>query len=144
MADVIVVAAALLDDLEEPTAMLAARRARPEHLRGRWEFPGGKVDPGETAEAALHREIREELGVGIRLGAELPGPDDGAWRISERHLMRLWSAVVVDGVPAALEHEELRWLERAAWLDLDWLDADVRIVRALVERVSGDGAARRR
>ncbi len=143
MADVIVVAAALVDDLESPTSLLAARRARPEHLRGRWEFPGGKVDPGETAEGALHREIREELGVGISLGAELPGPDDGAWRISERHLLRLWSAVVVDGVPAALEHEELRWLGRSDWLSLDWLEADVRIVRALLDRVSGDGAARR-
>ena len=134
MPDVIVVAAALVDDLAAPTTMLAARRSRPERLRGRWEFPGGKVDPGESAVDALHREIREELGVVIRLGTELVGPDDGAWRISDRHLLRLWPAVVVEGEPAALEHDELRWLAAGEWLDVDWLEADVRIVRALLER----------
>jgi 8-oxo-dGTP diphosphatase len=132
--DVIVVAAALLDDLAAPNVMLAARRRKPEHLRGRWEFPGGKVDPGETPVAALHREIREELGVGIRLGDEVQGPDDGAWRISPRHLLRLWLAEVVDGEPTPIEHSELRWLGPGEWLDVDWLDADVRIVRALLER----------
>lgn len=134
MADVIVVAAALVDDLLAPTAVLAARRSRPAHLRGRWEFPGGKVDPGESAVEALHRELQEELGVIVRLGSELPGPDDGAWRISERHLLRLWPAVVVSGQPTPLEHDELRWLGAGEWLDVDWLDADVRIVRALLDR----------
>lgn len=131
---VVVVAAALVDDLVAPTRMLAARRRKPEHLRGRWEFPGGKVDPGETAVAALRRELLEELGVTVRLGDELPGPDDGAWRISPRHLLRLWLAEVADGEPTPIEHDELRWLGPAQWLEVDWLDADVRIVRALLER----------
>jgi len=133
--DVIVVAAALFDDLAAPNVMLAARRRTPEHLRGRWEFPGGKVDPGETPVEALHRELAEELGVAVRLGEELPGPDDGAWRISPRHLLRLWLAVVVDGEPTPIEHSELRWLGPGEWLGLDWLDADVQIVRALLERL---------
>jgi 8-oxo-dGTP diphosphatase len=133
--DVIVVAAALLDDLAAPNVMLAARRRKPEHLRGRWEFPGGKVDPGETPVEALHRELQEELGVVVRLGEELPGPDDGAWRISPRHLLRLWLAVVEDGEPTPIEHSELRWLGPGEWLEVDWLDADVQIVRALLERL---------
>lgn len=132
---VLVVAAALVDDLAEPARMLAARRRTPEHLRGRWEFPGGKVDAGETPHEALHREIREELGVGVRLGEELTGPDDGGWRISARHVLRLWLAVVIEGEPTPIEHDELRWLGPQEWLDVDWLDADVRIVRALAARL---------
>ena len=134
MPDVTVVAAALFDDLESPARLLAARRSRPARLRGRWEFPGGKVDPGETPVEALHREIREELGIAIRIGTELPGPDDGGWRITDRHILRLWPAVVLDGQPTALEHDELRWLPLGSWLDDHSHDADERIVRALLER----------
>lgn len=134
---VLVVAAALLDDLDAPSRLLAARRRRPTNLAGRWEFPGGKVDPGETPEEALHREIHEELGVRITLGAELPDPDGGAWRISARYRMRLWTAVVADGEPEPLtEHDALRWLDPGAWLAVPWLDADVPIVEHLHRSVT--------
>lgn len=130
---VVVVAAAVVDDLARPRRLLAARRRKPHSLRGRWEFPGGKVDGTETPVDALHRELLEELGVTVALGAELAGPDDGAWRISARYAMRLWPAVVVEGEPQPLiEHDELRWLDRGEWLSVAWLDADVRIVRALM------------
>ncbi|WP_026075262.1 (deoxy)nucleoside triphosphate pyrophosphohydrolase [Cellulomonas massiliensis] len=143
-APVLVVAAAIVDDLDDPRELLAARRARPASLAGRWEFPGGKVDPGEAPEEALHREIREELGVRIGLGAELAGPDEGAWRLSDRYVMRLWLAEVVDeGVPEALvEHDALRWLPTGQWHEVPWLDADVRIVTALAERI-GTAASHR-
>lgn len=129
----VVVAAAVVDDLTAPRRLLAARRSKPRSLRGRWEFPGGKVDAHETPEAALHREVLEELGVRVALGTEVLGPDDGAWRISPRYALRLWPAVVLDGDPRPLvEHDELRWLEAGEWLSVAWLDADVRIVRALM------------
>ena len=132
---VLVVAAALVDDLDVPTRLLAARRRAPVSLAGRWEFPGGKVDPGETPEEALHREIREELGVTIRLGEELQGPDDGGWRITSRYVLRLWTAVVTDGEPHPLvEHDAVRWLGPGEWLSVPWLDADVRIVSALEQQ----------
>ncbi len=137
---VVVVAAAVVDSLAAPRRLLAARRRRPQRLAGRWEFPGGKVDVGEGAEEALHRELREELGVSVALGAELPGPDDGAWRLSGRYAMRLWLAEVTEGEPAPLvEHDELRWLGPGAWLSVPWLDADVPIVEALLAstRVGG-------
>lgn len=140
---IIVVAAALVDDLTEPRLLLAARRRSPTQLAGRWEFPGGKVDPGETPVEALHRELREELGVAVELGPEVVGPDDGAWRLSTRYTMRLWLARVADGEPAPLvEHDELRWLEAGAWLSVPWLDADVRIVgslTAMLDRSGPDG-----
>jgi 8-oxo-dGTP diphosphatase len=130
---ILVVAAAVVDRLDDPRALLAARRSVPASLAGRWEFPGGKLEPGETPLDALHREIEEELGVRLRLGAELLGPDDGAWRLAEPYTMRVWLAEVADGVPEPrLEHDQLAWLAADEWLSVPWLDADVRIVRALV------------
>ena len=132
---VLVVAAVIVDDLARPTAFLGARRSRPAHLAGRWEFPGGKVDPGEAPEQALHREICEELGVTVELGDEVVGPDAGGWTITDRHVMRLWFARVVSGDPAPLvEHDELRWLTPAEFGDVPWLDGDVRIVEHIAGR----------
>ena len=129
---VLVVAVAIVDDLGRPARLLAARRTRPVHLAGRWEFPGGKVDPGETPQDAVHREVREELGVRVALGPEVTAPTPGGWPITERHVLRLWCAVLVEGEPAPLvEHDELRWLEREDWHTVDWLDGDVPIVHAL-------------
>lgn len=128
----LVVAVAILDELETPARLLAARRSAPASLAGRWELPGGKVEPGEDDVTAIHREIREELGVGIALGGLLPGPLGGDWPINERLRMRVWSAVVATGEPAPLaDHDELRWLPRGQWHDLAWLPADVPIIAAL-------------
>ena len=136
----LVVAGALVDDLDDPQHLLAARRATPASLAGRWEFPGGKVDPGESPEDALHRELREELGVRVGLGPELVGPDGGAWKLSASYVMRLWLVEVISGVPEPLvEHDDLRWLGPGQWLDVPWLDADVRIVEALVTALAGGG-----
>ena len=67
---ILVVAAVIVDDLTHPTRLLAARRAAPRALAGGWEFPGGKVEPGEDPIAALHRELAEELQITVDLGAE--------------------------------------------------------------------------
>ena len=123
----VVVGAALLDGAGR---VLAARRAI--GALG-WEFPGGKVERGETEAAALVRECREELGVEIRVGDRV-GPDvpvaGGRW------LLRVWTARVVGGEPAALEHAELRWLGPDQLDDVDWLPADRPVVEALRPRLS--------
>jgi 8-oxo-dGTP diphosphatase len=131
----LVVGAAIVDDLRVPRTLLAARRTEPPHLAGGWELPGGKVDPGEEAVAALHREVAEELGVEVELGEELPGPDLGlpGWPLPPHHRMRVWLARVTTGVPAPIEvHDELRILAPGQWLDVAWLPADVPIVAALI------------
>lgn len=140
MGRTLVVAAAILDDLTTPGALLAARRAKPLALAGRWEFPGGKVDPGETPVAALHRELREELGVEVELGAEVPPSTPAGWEITDRHTMRLWIARIVNGTAEPLiEHDRVAWLPSGQWFSVPWLDADVPIVRSLIHHLRSSG-----
>lgn len=130
----LVVGAAVVDDLEWPTTLLAARRTEPPGLAGGWELPGGKVEPGESPIDALHRELLEELGVEVEIGPELTGPDGAGWPMPPLYRMRVWRARVVRGVPAPIEdHDQVRLLGPGQWLDVDWLPADVPIVRALLE-----------
>ncbi|WP_284987800.1 (deoxy)nucleoside triphosphate pyrophosphohydrolase [Arthrobacter sp. fls2-241-R2A-172] len=137
-----VVGAAVVDSLEAPTRLLAARRTAPPQFAGMWEFPGGKVETGETAEAALHRELAEELGVEVRLGQELESGKSAGWTLNERASMRVWFAELTAGEPRPLEdHDELRWMSLEGLddvLGLAWIPADLPIVQALLDRVAAD------
>ena len=137
-----VVAAAIVDDLDRSTRLLAARRTEPPILAGGWEFPGGKVDPGEAPIDALHREVGEELGVTIRVGRRLLSPHaDGLWPLGERYRMHVWLAVVLDGEPLPIEdHHALQWLSCSDLYAVAWLPADLPIVAAL-ERLMVRGTA---
>ncbi|MFE7512448.1 (deoxy)nucleoside triphosphate pyrophosphohydrolase [Streptomyces sp. NPDC057540] len=114
---VVVVAGALYDG----GRLLAARRSAPVELAGRWELPGGKVEPGESPEEALVRELREELGVEVAPGEPLPG----VWPLKPGYVLRVWTARLLSGEPRPLEdHDELRWLARSELDSVDWLDQD--------------------
>lgn len=128
----LVVGAAIVDDLDRPTTLLSARRTEPPELAGGWELPGGKVDPGEEPLDALHREIREELGVTIEVGAVLEGPVAGAWPLGGRYVIQVWLARITSGEPRPLEdHDHLRALTRSELYDVAWLAADLPIVRGV-------------
>lgn len=132
---ILVVAAVIVDDLTEPSRLLAARRTEPPALAGGWEFPGGKVEQDEDPIAALHRELAEELQITVDLGAEFCPPDGGAWPIVPGHEMRLWFAVVTSGTPTATgSHDQLRWLAADQLDQVDWLPADTAIVAQLLQR----------
>ncbi|MER1997219.1 MAG: (deoxy)nucleoside triphosphate pyrophosphohydrolase [Arthrobacter sp.] len=131
-----VVGAAIVDDLGQPQSLLAARRTAPEAYAGMWEFPGGKVEPGESCEAALHRELTEELGVEVLLGAEVTGPLEQGWPLNPKAAMRVWLVEVKTGEPQPLEdHDELRWvpLDSPELVELPWIPADLPIVTAVLQ-----------
>ena len=137
----LVVGAAIVDDLDRPTTLLSARRTDPPELAGGWELPGGKVEVGESSLDALHREIREELGVDIEVGAPLEGPLDGpragAWPLGDRYVIQVWLARITSGEPRPLEdHDHLRLLIRSELYVVPWLPADLPIVRRLEAMMS--------
>jgi 8-oxo-dGTP diphosphatase len=108
--------------------LLAAQRADPPELAGGWEFPGGKVDPGESDEEALVRECREELGVQVGLGERVGGD----WRLTANAVLRVWTAKITEGTPRPLEHLALRWLAAAEVYEVNWLAADLPVVEAVL------------
>ncbi len=128
----LIVAAAIVDDLHHPRALLAARRSAPKSLAGRWEFPGGKIEPGEAPREALTRELAEELGVAVRLGDRVSGPERG-WPVANGYRMHVWFAQVTGGSPAPLQdHDELRWLPLPEAYTVPWLEPDVPILEAML------------
>ena len=121
-----VVAAVIYD---ERRRVLVTQRPAGKTLAGQWEFPGGKVELGESDEAALHRELREELGVQVRSAQALlelthEYPD----RLVQ---LAVWQVDGFSGVPAGLEGQPLRWEAPAALRALPLLPADLPIVDRL-------------
>jgi 8-oxo-dGTP diphosphatase len=101
--------------------LLAARRSAPPELAGRWELPGGKVEPGELPAEALVRELREELGIHAAPLERVPGE----WELRSGLVLQVWTARLLCGVPEPLQdHDRLRWLAPGDVHDVDWLDQD--------------------
>jgi 8-oxo-dGTP diphosphatase len=124
----VVVGAAIVHDAR----VLACRRTAPAAAAGRWELPGGKVEPGETPAAALVREVREELGCEIAVTAWL----DAESPISEALVLRVATATLVAGEPEPVEHDAVRWLAADELGDVDWLDPDLPFLTS-IEAVLG-------
>jgi len=113
----LVVGAALVRD----GRVLATRRTHPPEAAGRWELPGGKVEPDETPEAALVREVREELGCEVRVTGALAGEQP----VRPGCTLRVLRAELVAGDPTPHDHDALRWLGPEELDDVDWLGPDL-------------------
>ena len=108
--------------VDESGRALACLRPPGKHLADKWEFPGGKVEPGETPEAALIRELGEELDVVVEILRPLTLV---IWDYG-RGPIRLIPFVcrIRTGEPKALDHAEVKWVESASLHELDWAEAD--------------------
>lgn len=116
--------------IERDGRMLAARRSARQTMAMQWEFPGGKLQDGESPREALVREIREELRIEIEVGKALEQSrhDYGEFRIT----LLPFKCTIASGVPTPVEHEALAWCEAGELGALDWAAADVPIVTAYV------------
>ena len=118
-----VVGAAILQDCK----CLVAQRGPDSSLAGKWEFPGGKPEDGETPEAALARELFEELGVVTKIGKWVGRGESQVG--NARIVLDVYLTEVKNGSDLhANEHSELRWVDVRGLAELDWPDADVPIV----------------
>ncbi len=126
----VIVGAAIVAD----GRVLGCERAEPPETAGRWEFPGGKVEPGEDELDALVRECEEELGVTIAVGERLGDdvPIAHGWAV-----LRVWLATLVTGEPQPLEHRSVRWLDADELDSVPWLPADTPIVAELAKILQG-------
>jgi 8-oxo-dGTP diphosphatase len=124
----LVVGAALVRD----GRVLACRRTAPPEAAGRWEFPGGKVEDGESPAQALVRELAEELGV----EAVVTGWLDGVATIGTTHELRVAVASLVGGEPEPVEHDATRWLAGDELHDVDWLEPDRPFLAQLAARLA--------
>ena len=98
--------------------------------KGGWEFPGGKMEPGETPEQALVRELKEELDVEVNVGEKICTVE---YDYPKFHLtMHCFWATIASGAIKLLEHEDAKWLDRESLDSVNWLPADVEVVNHLV------------
>lgn len=105
---------------------LVAQRGPRQNLAGKWEFPGGKIEPGESPEAALEREIEEELGLTIHVGHALGKAEVMAGE--RRVVLEIYAASILAGTFELREHAQAVWASADELAAFDWAEADVPIV----------------
>ena len=110
--------------------ILATRRGKDMDHAGLWEFPGGKLHPGETYEECLIREIKEELNVTVRITGELV-PSEFQYPQKRIKLIPFW-AEVVEGTLYSVEHDRVEWFSPSQLMRLAWPGADMPIVEQVI------------
>ena len=127
-----VVAAVICDSFEKKQKIFATAKGYGE-FKGRWEFPGGKVEPGETPQQALVREIREELATKIRVGNLITTIeyDYPAFHLS----MDCFWCEVTEGNLKLLEAEDARWLTKEKLYSVSWLPADMKLIAEIEKQM---------
>ncbi|MFJ6669652.1 NUDIX domain-containing protein [Actinosynnema sp. NPDC091369] len=120
----VVVGAAIFDD----GRLLAQQRSYPPEAAGKWELPGGRVEPDETDHDAVIRECAEELSITVTPGDQI-GPDIP---LRSDLLLRAYTATLTSGTPTPVEHRAVRWLTSTTLTTVDWLPADRVLLPALL------------
>ncbi len=115
--------------IQENGRVLIGRRKPGRHMGGKWEFPGGKIEPGETPQESLARELLEELAIKVRIGEFLCNAFYEGDGVSLELLV--YSVERVEGEPALIEHQELRWVRPDELSVFDLADSDRKVVERL-------------
>ena len=120
--------------IRRPGQILLARRQTGDHLAGHWEFPGGKIEDGETPEECLARELEEEFGVGAKIGRFVAS---SRYAYDEREIELLaYEAQLAPGAWNLNSHDEVRWVPTDGLLSQDLAPADIPIAEALARESS--------
>lgn len=132
MKTVKVVAAVICDSLQEKKKIFATARGYGE-FKGQWEFPGGKIEEGETPQQALVREIQEELNTKITVG-DLIGTIEYNYPTFHLSMDCFWCEVV-DGELKLLEAEAAKWLLKDDLYSVQWLPADITLIKKIEQQM---------
>lgn len=132
MKTVKVVAAVICDSLQEKKSIFATARGYGA-FKGQWEFPGGKVEAGETPQQALVREIQEEMDTVIQVG-ELIGTIEYDYPTFHLSMDCFWCEVI-DGELTLLEAEDAKWLTKDSLYSVQWLPADLTLINEIAKHM---------
>lgn len=131
-----VIVRTVVEPVENTTKQVFATQRGYGEFKDWWEFPGGKIEQGETEEEALKREIREELATEISVGEKLGTVE---YDYPTFHLtMECFLCGVVSGKLTLLEHENAKWLSASELATLNWLPADKEILNKVAEKLRDD------